>query len=126
MLRNGYVTNTKFLHKMGHTTPWTAPYRKYKMKMSGQERRTPIGTQIDYIMLNKKYLNFVQNSRSYSGTKTDSEHKLVKMKMKIELYKMTEEDQKQAQDEKVAIENFAYKEKKSRIQRNSRQIRKTN
>ena len=54
----------------------------------GNIRRNPYRYQIDYIMVHKKHMIFVQNARSYGGINTESDHKIVITKMSIQWYKM--------------------------------------
>ena len=69
--QNLYITNTKFQHKLAHTTTWTAPYRAYKMK-NGEKTRNPIRNQIHYTLIQQKYVKLITNSRSYGGFLTDT------------------------------------------------------
>ena len=54
----------------------------------GTERRQPIRNQIDYIITNRKYQSFIINSRSYNNLKTETDHRLVKMTIKLDWYKI--------------------------------------
>ena len=81
------ITNTLFKHRLSHICTWEAPFRKFKMK-DGTERRQPIRNQIDYIITNRKYQPFIINSRSYNNLKTETEHRLVKMTIKLDWYKI--------------------------------------
>ena len=66
---------------------WTAPYRPLTTK-DGQVRRNPIRNQIDYVLINNKYLQFVTNARSYNNLETESDHNMVIMNLKINLPKL--------------------------------------
>ena len=44
--------------------------------------------QIDYILIDKKYLQFVTDARSYNNKNTQTDHNLVVMNMKIEFSKL--------------------------------------
>ena len=81
------ITNTLFKHRLSHICTWEAPFRKFKMK-DGTERRQPIRNQIDYIITNRKYEPFIINSRSYNNLKTETDHRLVKMTIKLDWYKI--------------------------------------
>ena len=81
------ITNTLFKHRLSHICTWEAPFRKFKMK-DGTERRQPIRNQIDYIITNRKYQPFIINSRSYNNLKTETDHRLVKMTIKLNWYKI--------------------------------------
>ena len=67
------ITNTCFNHKLSHRTTWTAPRRKEQIpiqKSDGKPRRNPYRNQIDYILTRIPHKQFIQDSRSYGGTKT--------------------------------------------------------
>ena len=84
--RNGLVlTNTKFQHKMAHITTWEAPERKNAKDRNGELRRNPYRNQIDYIIIRKKNMKIVKDSRSYSNLETKSDHRLVIMKTKLKM-----------------------------------------
>ena len=72
---------------MCHRTTWQAPFRKYTMK-NGEKRRNPIRNQIDYAIVRNKHLFLVTDSRSYGGIKTETDHKFVKMIMRLDWHKM--------------------------------------
>ena len=82
-----FLTNTKFQHRMSRRTTWTAPYRPIYMD-NGELRKNPIRNQIDYILINNRYLQFVTNSRSYNHLQTDSDHNLVMMNLRIKFSKL--------------------------------------
>ena len=83
---NLFLTNTLFQHKMSRRSTWTAPYRP--LKINGEIRRNPIRNQIDYILISKKHLELVTNSRSYNHIETVTDHNLVVMTTKIDLPKL--------------------------------------
>ena len=83
---NLFLTNTLFQHKMSRRSTWTAPYRP--LKINGVTRRNPIRNQIDYIMISKKHLEHVTNSRSHNHIETTTDHNLVVMTTKIDLPKL--------------------------------------
>ena len=107
------LTNTLFQHKMSRRTTWTAPYRPLKMK-NGETRRKPIHRQIDYILLDKKQVRFVTNSRSYNSIKTDTDHNMVIMNLLLELSKM--QKPKINKSPQYKIENFRNKTIKEKYQ----------
>ena len=84
------ITNTLYQHKICHRTTWTAPFRNF-FTWNGEERKNPIRNQIDYIIVRNRSRRFITDSRSYGGAETDSDHKLVKMNMKIEWTKLEKE-----------------------------------
>ncbi len=62
-----FLTNTKFPHKFCHRTTWVGPERRkeFKDQKSGELKRNPYRNQIDYVMIRRRDLNFVEDSRSY-------------------------------------------------------------
>ena len=72
---------------MSRQTTWTAPYQPTKMP-NGEIRRNPVRNQIDYILINHKYLQFVKNSRSYNQLKTITDHNPVIMNLDLKLSKL--------------------------------------
>ena len=77
------VTNTLFPHKMSHRTTWTAPERvNYIKHFDGTTRKNSSRNQIDYIIVKHQYMS--TNSRSYSGFEIYTDHKLVKMVMRLD------------------------------------------
>ena len=74
---NLVLTNTKFQHKLLHQTTWESTYRRHTTK-DGEERRNPHRNQIDYILLRKRNMQQVMNSRSYPHNNTmTSDHRSV-------------------------------------------------
>jgi len=84
-----YLTNTTFKHKMSHRTTWEAPPRSETHKDKDRKmRRNPYRNQIDYIIGRTSQKIFYQDSRSYSGIETPTDHRLVRATMKIEWYRI--------------------------------------
>ena len=77
------ATNTLFKHKMSHRTTWTAPYREFNTH-DGQTRRNPIRNQIDFIIVRNSQRRYIMDARSYGGMRTDTDHKMVKGKIRYE------------------------------------------
>ena len=69
------ISNTMFKHKLAHVTTWESNLRR-----TDTDRRNPYRNQIDYILVQTKHKHKVINSRSYNGTTTFTDHRLVKMK----------------------------------------------
>jgi hypothetical protein len=70
-----------------HITTWSL------QRTSRTGEVTTIYNQIDYIIIDKKHKHAITNSRSYSGTETYSDHRLVVTRMIVQwatLYKKTE------------------------------------
>ena len=72
-----FLTNTVFQHKINHRTTWQSPATPNRKAKDGNSRRNPVRNQIDYIIVRKCDMNKVSDSRSYSGTQTCSDHRLV-------------------------------------------------
>ena len=85
-----YLTNTTFNHKMAHRTTWTAPERKEPVKHhDGTPRINPYRNQIDYILTKCEHKKLITDSRSYGGFTTKTDHKLIKMSMNLQWWKLT-------------------------------------
>ena len=74
---NLILKNTKFQHQMKNRTTWQAPENRNQNDANGEIRRHPIRNQIDYIIVRKKDFSKILDSRSYSGTETRSDHRLI-------------------------------------------------
>ena len=79
---NLILLNTVFKHKMAHRTTWTSP------KQPKTPRRNLYRNQIDFILIRKQHLCLATNARSYGGTTTTSDHKLVKANFNIKWHKI--------------------------------------
>lgn len=79
------LTNTLFKHKPAHITTWTCPERTNGCidSKSGTPRKQPYRNQIDFICTRVREDITVTNARSYGGTITKSDHKLVITTMTI-------------------------------------------
>ena len=83
------LTNTSFPHKLSHRTTWTCPERRSESKHhDGSIRRNPYRNQIDYVLIKNDHRRLIQDSRSYSGTETSSDHKIVITKIKLDWWKI--------------------------------------
>jgi hypothetical protein len=101
-----YLTNTTFQHKAAHRTTWTAPDRlQVHMGHDGKPRRNPYRNQIDYIITKTEHQRFVENSRSYGGTETSTDHKLVKATIRFAWWKMKTS---KLPTQNIDINNFAH------------------
>ena len=77
-LRNELIlTNTTFQHKINNRTTWQSLATSNRRAKDGELRRNPVRNQIDYIILRKCHINKISDCRSYSGTQTRSDHRLV-------------------------------------------------
>ena len=114
-----FLTNTKFRHKMAHRTTWTAPFRNFVTK-NGEQRRNPIRNQIDYILINNQYLRFVTDSRSHGGIDTETDHKLVRMSVRLDMYKLNNKNMKAPP--KIKTENFGYRDLRSNYAKKTEEL----
>ena len=97
-----FLTNTIFNHKLSHRTTWTAPYRNY-VTHDGTQRRNPIRNQIDYVITRNRYRRLITDSRSYGGFLTETDHKIVKITVKLEWRNIY---QKNENKEKINTQKF--------------------
>lgn len=115
---NMVLTNTCFRHKLAHRTTWVAPERFNTVKdengnarpllgPDGRPRRQPFRNQIDYVAVKQEHRRFVTDSRSSGNIKTDTDHKMVKMKMKISWYRL--KPAKQDLEKRTNMSNFSSK-----------------
>ena len=82
-------------HKLAHRTTWTSVERiNQHQNIDGTVRRNPYRNQIDYIITKFLHKGLVQDSRSYSGISTSTDHKLVKAKMKLEWWRLKKQCKK--------------------------------
>ena len=75
------LTNTIFQHKMAHRTTWESPGIH-------ENRRNPYRNQIDYVIVRQQHKLLIKNSRSYSGTNTFTDHRLVKTEIIAKWHKL--------------------------------------
>ena len=104
MQNNLVLTNTLFPHKMGHKTTWTSHERvKDHLSSDGTSRRNPYRNQIGYIICKNMHKTLLQQSRSCGGTRTKTDHKLVKATFKLDWWRIK---QKYKPSERVNIEKL--------------------
>ena len=70
------ATNTCFQHSARHKTTYTA-WRKGWSKGRNTKHTIPVYAQLDYILCKSRSRSLLQNSRSYAGTQTCSDHRIV-------------------------------------------------
>ena len=89
------LTNTLFQHKFAHRTTWTSLERILPhLAFDGTIRRNPYRNQIDYIITKQLHKSLFQDSRSYSGISTSTDHKLVKAVIKLDWWRMKNQKSK--------------------------------
>ena len=85
-MRNELVlSNTTFQHKYKHITTWQCPENSALKHKNGKPRKNPIRNQIDYILVKNSNMKKVYDSRSLSGTNTNSDHRIVIAKIVAKL-----------------------------------------
>jgi len=122
------LTNTLFRHKLSHVTTWEAPEKTYVNKEAnkmllgpdGKPRRNPFRNQIDYIAVRTEHTKFVTNSRSTSNIHTETDHRMVKMEVNFEWYKLKNE--KKDVVKKPDLSNFSNKVKQFEYQKKMEEI----
>ena len=115
--RNDLVlTNTLFCHKLCHRTTWTCPERK------NSARKNPYRNQIDYIIVNNKFKSLLIDSRSFGGIETQTDHKLVKAKLKLNWYKAYQKENSNANRTKLDIGKLKNEETKTAYQKQIEEI----
>ena len=109
-----YLTNTTFPHKMAHRTTWTAPQRnKDHNHNDGSLRNNPYRNQNDYILTKTRHKMLIQDSRSYSGFETSSDHKMVITKFVLKWWKLKRNMNKEL---RVDVNGFNDKSKVEKYQ----------
>ena len=78
-----FITNSAFPHKARHISTW-----ENQRINPNTNKLLKIYNQIDYIICQTSKKCVLVDSRSYAGTQTSSDHRLVICKMLIEPYKM--------------------------------------
>src|SRR2546425_7933159 len=86
---NLFVTNTWFQQKRSAQHTWISPDKKTK-------------NQIDYVLIDKRFRNGIQNSKSIPGADCESDHNPAIVTMKIRLQRV----RKSKQTVKWNINNF--------------------
>ncbi len=84
-----FITNTAFQHPKRHIATWE---QQRIMKETNTTKQ--IYNQIDYIIINKNKKQNVRNARTYAGTETYSDHRLLVMEFEeswVKLYRKINE-----------------------------------
>ena len=77
------LTNTCFNHSQRHLTTWQ---QDKLIKETGKLTRTR--KVIDYIMIENKFKYLLRDARTYSNTRTESDHRLLICRINASLYKI--------------------------------------
>ena len=119
LIRNGLIlTNTLFEHKHKHRVTWIHPNNNPNCKDSktGQPRRNPYRNQIDYVITRSNIRTEITNSRSYHGTKLNTDHKIVICDCDIKLYKVYKSKQETKTDIRLNVSKFKHPDIKASYQ----------
>ena len=81
-MNNLFITNSAFQHKEAHITTWESKHVDPK----NPSKTTTIYNQIDYILCSAKIKQSLINSRSFKGTETTSDHRIVICKLSTKKY----------------------------------------
>ena len=84
---NFFITNSAFKHKAAHITTWEST-REVNNKIQR------IYNQIDYIICPADQKCNLRNARSYNGTLTYSDHRLVATRLDVAMYKIYQQKNK--------------------------------
>ena len=88
---------------------------------SGEIRRNPIRNQIDYIVVRQSQMPLINNARSYAGTQSESDHKLVKASMNIGKWTAMLQKANNTKTEKICISRLSHPEVKKQFFDNLKQ-----
>ena len=77
-----FISNTAFKHPARHITTWV------NQRKTATGETTFIYNQIDYIIVLQDQKHTLINARSYGGSETSSDHKVVKMEMDVKWTKL--------------------------------------
>ena len=96
-----FVANSAFSHKARHITTWVGQ-RKINNRIE------PIFNQIDYVLIRNEHKKRLTNARTYSGTKCQSDHRLlvVNLDMKI-MFRIWYNIKKPAREKKFNTRMFS-------------------
>ena len=86
---NLILTKTLFYDKLDHRTTWTSLERvNPHLGIDGTVRRNSYRIQIDYIFTKFIHRNLFLDSRSHGNLSTTTDHKLVKVKINLEWWRL--------------------------------------
>ena len=99
-MNNLTATNTLFKHPARHLTTW-----------QGKLNNKMVFNTIDYIITQQKIISYIKNSRSYSGIKLSTDHRLVKVILQIpelhQLWKKPKQQNTKLTYQQTNIKNFS-------------------
>ena len=89
-----FICNSAFDHPVRHITMWS------QTKINSETNRVKhVYNQIDYLMMKKSYTHNLTEARSYAGTETYSDHRLVVMTYENDWTKLYKTGNKKRDDE---------------------------
>ena len=83
------LANSLFRHRACHMTTWVGSRQDKETK-----KTVPIYNQIDYILVKQHQRANITNARAYSGTTTNSDHRLVIMTLNLKFRRATRQNAK--------------------------------
>ena len=86
---NLIISNTCFQHSQRHRTTW----EQIRIEQETNETKS-IRKVLDYITIETKHKHLLQDSRSYQGTLTNSDHRLLITKLTIEWFEVYKKPKK--------------------------------
>lgn len=81
-INNLFITNSAFQHKAAHITTWENKH----VDPRNPSKSVTIYNQIDYILCSTKIKHTLINARSFKGTETSSDHRIVVCKISVKKY----------------------------------------
>ena len=90
-MNNLFICNTAFKHPARHITTWV------NQRKTATNETTFIYNQIDYIIVQQEQKHVLEDARSYGGSETISDHKIVRMRMQIQWCRLYKKAAKQEQ-----------------------------
>jgi exonuclease III len=96
---NLFMANTAFRHSARHITTWES-----RRTVNGEEIK--IFNQIDYVICNQNIKRNLINARSYNGTTTDSDHRLVVATMDMRPFMLFPRKKPKRTDEKTEVKQL--------------------
>ncbi|XP_057310033.1 uncharacterized protein LOC130648030 [Hydractinia symbiolongicarpus] len=78
-----FLANTAFNHPAKHITTWAN-----QRQNANKDKVITIYSQIDFIIVLQKQKHILQDARSFSGTMTSSDHRLVLSKIKVKPFQV--------------------------------------
>ena len=100
---NYKVANSCFQHPARHQTTWS---QKRTITDKDNEKLITIFNMIDYILVPQKLKNNLIDARSYSGTQTSSDHRIVISKIKIDKFTIFKQEKNTEKPKRYNIQGL--------------------